>query len=281
MDGVRGCDFLCMVVHSHVVAPECLLLLQLVLRINATVLGFRQVLGLHLLLNVPSLRNETVEVEIIHCFEASRWALEGRCDGRRLWGEELLSDSLQAVGGILRSSQGWTHRSLGDGKVFLHRLAPLVRAAVEHAQVAVVSREVFHGEDLALAAALDVASARGGVLEGKLELVRVLLVACCSLECKLGRTLLLLRVGAVVVRVMPCAGADAGHTCLHLGHDLQASGIRGHGDLAAGMDEGCRARTAVGHHSRGKGKSRDDLARHGTRGNKHYFRDTGLLRPGA
>ena len=95
------------------------------------------------------------------------------------------------------------------------------------------------------------------------------------------RTLLLLRVGAVVVRVMPCAGADAGHTCLHLGHDLQASGIRGHGDLAAGMNEGCRARTAVGHHSRGKGKSRDDLARHGTRGNKHYFRDTGLLRPGA
>ena len=38
--GVRWGDSLCMVVHSHVVAPECLLLLQLVLRINATVPQF-------------------------------------------------------------------------------------------------------------------------------------------------------------------------------------------------------------------------------------------------
>ena len=130
---------------------------------------------------------------------------------------------------------------------------------------------------------LDVAGASRSIRESKLQLVRVLLVACYALECKLVCTLLLLRVGAVVVRVMPCARADAGHTCLHLGHDLQASGIRGDGDLAAGMDNGGRARTAVGHHSRGKGKSRDDLARHGhkRRQTKLYFRDTGLLWPGA
>ena len=63
-----------------------------------------------------------------------------------------------------------------------------MRAAVEHAQVAVVGRKVCNGEDLALAAAVDVASARGGVLEGKLELVRVLLVAGQTLEPRTHRT---------------------------------------------------------------------------------------------
>ena len=61
-----------------------------------------------------------------------------------------------------------------------------MRAAVEHAQVAVVGGEVGNGEDLTFAAALDFAGASRSILESKLQLVRVLLVACCALECKLG-----------------------------------------------------------------------------------------------
>ena len=64
-----------MVVHSHVVAQESLLGLKLVLSIDAAVLGLRQVLRLHLLLDVPALGDETVQVEVLHRFEARRWAL--------------------------------------------------------------------------------------------------------------------------------------------------------------------------------------------------------------
>ena len=120
-----------------------------------------------------------------------------------------LSHGLQACCGVFRGPKGRTHRGLSDGKVLLDWLAPLVRAAIEHAQIAVVGGEVDNGEDLAFTADLDVAGASRSIRESKLQLVRVLLVACYALECKLVCTLLLLRVGAVVVRVMPCAGADA------------------------------------------------------------------------
>ena len=52
-------------------SPDC----EKLSSIAARLLGFRQVLGLHLLLNVPSLRNEAVEVEIIHLIRADAYTL--------------------------------------------------------------------------------------------------------------------------------------------------------------------------------------------------------------
>ena len=82
--------------------------------------------------------------------EASRRAL-GCC--QRLRCKELCAlrglraVGLQAVVRILGGTPGRARRGLLDGEVLLHRLAPLVRAAVEHPEIAVVRAEILDSWD--------------------------------------------------------------------------------------------------------------------------------------
>merc|ERR1719384_2925998 len=54
---------------------------------------------------------------------------------------------------LLRSCpQGWIHLALITRQVLTHRRASILAAAIQHAQIAVVGREILHGRNLTLAA---------------------------------------------------------------------------------------------------------------------------------